>query len=372
MSFKKLMKNLELDFLEGIYLFIKYKFCYIVMRILAIPTICHEGHEVFWKSIDADVERLLCRKSIWLRFLNSLRIPKNYDIYLTENISSMSFLKNNKLFLRKILLVIVADSLAYVYMENPEWYFKDKGFPLQALKGIHLKSCIEGLKLVDGFICVSNLISQYVKKISNSMCYVVRPSINPSKLKYLTKMKPHLDSHTIVFVGSGIWKNFPLLLETFQKVRKEFPDSRLIVKTDVKTKNKYFSKVSEKEGITVVTKRLSNYEYSKLLSSGAVYLQTSYIDPHPVAVAESMVVGVIPVVTELVGTKELFEKRYPYLISPPDAEELSNRICKIFELNDRKRREISLTLKKLSKSVYPSLIEKEFKLVFERMIEEIL
>ncbi len=339
------------------------------MKSLALLTINHEGHKIFWKSINADLSKFKFYSNLILRHFGAFLVDRNYDVYITEDLVPLKYLRYNPLFKKKILLDVVADGLPYVYLNRPEWYYLGTGTHSIKLPKViinkHLNDVIKSLDVLDGAFAVSNLVKRDLSKVYSGPIKVVRPSISEEKAKVINKYVADPTKTNIVTVGTGSWKGIDLLINAFEYIVNEKQNVTLYIKVTNRD-NTIFNKINKlnpriRNKIKLISKHLSIEKYFAFLSSCSIYVQASYYDPHPVSVSEAMGVGLIPIVTNEVGSKELFENEYPFLVSKVNSESLAKRILKIIDSKDSKKIKISKKMKDLYKQVLPNKVSVKFR-----------
>jgi glycosyltransferase involved in cell wall biosynthesis len=107
-------------------------------------------------------------------------------------------------------------------------------------------------------------------------------------------------------------------------------------------------------------------DLSTIFSSCSVLLNSSRHDSFGVAILEAMAAGVIPVITENCGAKELLVKADRKLIRAVDAKDLAEGVIGVFKRKDKVG--LSKKLRKISAQYTKEKSCKQFKQVFERLV----
>ena len=345
------------------------------MKPCALLTINHEGHKAFWRAISAKKIYYPYYNKFYLRQIGAFLIRDLCKTYLVEDLTPLKYMKHRAIFKKRQVIDIIADGLSYVYLTHPKWYYNEIGLTKirvpKFIRNAHLNSVISGIPILDGAIAVSSLVKKYFSQVSDIPTVVVPPSISNKKIKYFKSLKPNINSFNIITVGSGMWKGLDITLGAFKIIQKEIPKAKLYLKISKPLIKVYHNKISRLKNVFIINKKLQIEDYLNLIANNSVYLQTSYFDPHPVAVAEAMAAGVIPIVSKMVGTKDLFSNYYPNLISNVDANDVAEKVLRVFEKSTSKKRRISQRMRILAKKVYPSEVEKKFKKEYRRLIKMI-
>jgi glycosyltransferase involved in cell wall biosynthesis len=89
-------------------------------------------------------------------------------------------------------------------------------------------------------------------------------------------------------------------------------------------------------------------ELPKILSNCSVYIHPARFDTFPIAVIEAMAAGLIPVVTEMTGTKDLVRLVSPSLVIPIDIDAISTKIIEILSMDNDKKEILSKKAKQVA------------------------
>lgn len=274
----------------------------------------HPVHAEWAEQLDAEFvsNKIQSTKlDVWLagRFIKSFsvqkNIPKDTDLLLCESgselIAGAIWKKNNP---RKKLALIVDD---------PKLFFLSTMNPL--LKKIYLWA----LDYFDLLIPTTNLMLEAIPQKFRSKARIA-PMY--AKTGYFCEKQTNLKQKNIVFVGLvGEEKGVDRIIECFRLVGKNFPESRLIIVGEGK-KRKLFE-----------SWKTRNVEFAgfqkdprKFLLQGSIYINLARIEPAGIAIIEAMCCGLVPIVSENVGFKEVVQKISKQLVvlSPEEAAEQIN------------------------------------------------
>jgi len=349
-----------------------------MQHILIVITIRHKAHEPFWEAIyNKKFYHFPFYDKPLLRYLGALRIPKNFDIYLIEDLLPFAYLKYSPFLRNKIWISIVADALSYIYFYQPKWYFEERRLVKiklpKVVRKFYLHEMAKGLKILDGAIAVSNLVKKYLKKVIDVPVEVVYPAINPINFQDIKNAKINMESNNLFSISvTGTWKGIDLMLDSFKLVLKEFKDTKLYLRTSIHLIKIYWKEMKPliKERKLVILKR--RVKWSEIAKQTFIYLQTSYFDPCPVSVFEAGYMGMVPIVTKYVGSSEIYKDKFKSLIRDLYPEDIAEGIMKILEKDIEERRKLSEEIKEKSKVVEPEKVKEEFKKKFKLLLDEIL
>jgi glycosyltransferase involved in cell wall biosynthesis len=323
---------------------------------LIVKTIDHDAHEAFWEGLDADSKKYKHYENYILRYAGAFEF-KNYDSYIVENLLPLAYLKYNPRFRSNNLYSVVADGLPYVYKERPDWYYNTdrQGLKIpKRVKNFYLEEVKRGLANLDGAIVVSPLLKQHLEDIYEGPIKICPPSHSEDKIFHLKKREPAQNNSIFSVVRNSEWKGLNLLLDAFEIAKKDIADLELNLRIGDRLYQREKERL-EQEDINLHRNWVSTEKYAELFSNNKVYVQSSYFDPHSIAVAEAMIAGLTPIVTEGVGAKQLLEN-HPELVRNRSPEDIAEGI--IQQLNEEpmpeKMREKSLEL-------HPDKITKKFK-----------
>jgi glycosyltransferase involved in cell wall biosynthesis len=196
------------------------------------------------------------------------------------------------------------------------------------------------LKSVDLVIATSSLMSSVIKSSFNFSGHVFICHPVPDLSDFL-KINPSLKSNRICFVGSHSYiKGVDLLPEIITRIRRKIKDVEIYVIGKGKM-------VNESDGIKVFgyvphDKRLL------LLSECSVYLHPSRFEAFGLSVVEAMAAGLIPIVTEMTGSKDLVKKVNPSLVVPVDVNAISEKAVEVLEMRIDEKEALSRRAKQVA------------------------
>lgn len=256
-----------------------------------------------------------------LRFLSSSIYKKHYDLTIADGFSSLPigwFMKKLG-FCRK--LAFITTSPTYLRFSKASNIF---------------------LRDVDFIIALSSLTRLATRKLFNFNKQIIVCHPIPDLSDFL-KIEPSLGSQKICFVGSLIyWKGADLLPKIIAKVRTKLDETEFFI-----IGNGKISELDNKEGVKVLG-FVPHQGLPRLLSKCSVYIHPARFDCFPVAVIEAMAAGLIPIVTEMTGTRDLVEQVDPSLVVPVDVNIISEKIIELLSMDINEKRALSERAKQVA------------------------
>jgi glycosyltransferase involved in cell wall biosynthesis len=105
--------------------------------------------------------------------------------------------------------------------------------------------------------------------------------------------------------------------------------------------------LSEVEGMKVLG-LVPHDELLLLLSKCAVYVHPARFDSFAVSVVEAMAAGLIPIVTEMTGSKDLVKQVDPSLIVPVNVDAISEKIVEVLSMSFNEKKVLSEKAKQVA------------------------
>jgi glycosyltransferase involved in cell wall biosynthesis len=199
------------------------------------------------------------------------------------------------------------------------------------------------LKEVDGIVATSSLMRSSVLKIGYDGPVEVCLPIPP--ISDLLAISPRLDSRGVCFIGNNLrHKGVDLLPKLALSLSSKSSCSRVYVMGPGQK-----GSTSRKEGIQYLGYG-SRARMMQTMSACSVYVHPARIEAFGASVAEAMAAGLIPVVTERTGAKDLVRLVDPDLIVECDVDAISKKIGEIWQWSYEKKARLSKQAKKIVKA----------------------
>ena len=168
------------------------------------------------------------------------------------------------------------------------------------------------------------------------------------------RLKITKDKSTKLLLWAGRpvkFKRINLLIETFEKVIKEKPNTKLVLVGDFESSHLFNNLINEvdhniKQNIYIFSKGADHSTLSKFYQVADLYLHTSSYEGFGVVLSEAALSG-LPIVSTLSdGSKENVENgKSGYLVDSSSSREIAKFIIKLLS-DDRLRKEMSIYTKK--------------------------
>jgi len=201
---------------------------------------------------------------------------------------------------------------------------------------------------------------------------VVNPAIPEKNYHRLGKVKPDLVSKVIVSVGEARYSiGMDILVEQFKIVKKVVPDAELWIVG--KGHPKEYEKVKGVKVLGYVE------DLGEVFEKASLFVHTGRSSAYPVSTLEAMRAGLPVIVTKMTGTKDVvgevcrkFKEEFGKDIEfVKDFNELNRGMIEYFRLSLEESEYLSKEFRRVSERFEPERIGKNFKKVFECMVENI-
>lgn len=312
----------------------------------------HPLHFRFAKSISEDATYVDFRlrwqdkeKSIYYRILSWLICAasypkKKYKYFLIDGLHFPPVIMK-LFFLRKDQKII-----AHLGSHTLYFLFSDQFSPMN--KKIHLWA----LKQYDALICEGNMAFELVNLLLEKESPPKYVSfLGPPRERYpkLKAIRPAIGSNKILLIANGptefrkFYKGLDIMLRAFDLSFQK--NNNLIFYivgdwTDRQVINSVLRNLSEESRKSIHFLGKID-EIEMILSKVELYLHCSRGDAFPTSTLEAMAAGVVPIVSNWTGTKEVVEVVDKRLIVNLDVTEISNKIMWFIDLPQPKKIDLS-------------------------------
>jgi len=215
------------------------------------------------------------------------------------------------------------------------------------------------LPSVDGMISTSTFIKDIADKTYKVPNYVVNPYVDSKFFRIKSG-----GNNIIQIGGLRDGKGTDLLLKTFDIVRKKL-GNKLICAGPVLEKQ--YAKVYQDKDVKVTG---WTDEPEKYLKQSGYYVNLSRHDSFGVSVLEALAAGVIPIVSDKCGAKEVVEKLDASLVVPLDPKMAAGVILKL-EKDPKRKKALVLRGRILAKAYTREKCMKNFLTAFTKLESEI-
>lgn len=210
----------------------------------------------------------------------------------------------------------------------------------------------------DGIVAVSRMMLELLPPGAREKARVVHPSFES---RY-SGPSPDPASKKIAYLGAmDERKGVDLSVRAFREVRARVPDARLVLIG----KGPLAEVFRDEPGVELAGFVEEPVEH---LRECSLYIHLARFDPYPVSVLEAMAVGLVPVVSEMTGTKELLESIDRHLVAPDPAA--AARVIVALMENSKRIRELSLKCREAASCWSRERSIGEFRKAFRELIGE--
>ena len=218
------------------------------------------------------------------------------------------------------------------------------------------------LKNVDAIIAVSKLTFDSLNKLTDAPVRIVYPFIDIDRFK---KINADLRSENIVFVGRLDWsKGVDMLPAIYKIIRKEFKNVNMYILGQGPLKKLLMKNVRKGFYPLGYISRPEDY-----FRRASIYVHPARYDSFPISVLEAMASGLIPIVTNMTGTKDAVEKVSPDLVVKPRARDIAKKILEILRMDIKDRKDLSERARKVAFNFNKSRSIKQFMETFQYLLK---
>jgi glycosyltransferase involved in cell wall biosynthesis len=194
----------------------------------------------------------------------------------------------------------------------------------------------------------------------------------------LSQLKPKLDSNHLIFIstGPGGWrthyKGLDLMIKVFDSIHLVKPELQFTIvgEWDINLQEQLLSGCSNSSRKAINFIGQTN-EIAKSLEKASFYFHISRGDAFPTAVLEAMCAGLIPLVSEWTGSKEIVREIDPELITTLEHEDVKNRLVKLIEMDLNKRQEYAQKARSLAMKFSEEFALDHYRKTFEQIEQEL-
>ena len=302
----------------------------------------------------------------WIYNAFAFKNIKQYDLFLVSgpHISPvlMKIFRLNK---KQKILVHLGDETMYFLFDK--WYGK-----------IMQKFLVLILNKYDALLCEGQMATDLAKLNGiNTKTYTTYLGVPNERHSVLLKLNPQLTKNTFITIASGpsgwrtYYKGIDLMITSYSNAFKSNHKMEYIIvgEWDLKLQIELTSKLSIecKNSIHFVGQ---TKEIDKYLSEATFYFHTARGDAFPTVVLEAMAAGLIPLVSEWTGSKEVVVKLNKDLIVSLDENQISEKLINLSKMPIEQRKELSFEAKEISKNFTEDFALQHYQDTFNQIIKD--
>jgi glycosyltransferase involved in cell wall biosynthesis len=301
----------------------------------------------------------------WLVCAATLPRKDETDVFLIDNLHFPPVLMK-RLFLR-------SDQKVVVHLGSHTPYFLLSHRFSRVVEWLHLWA----LRNYDALICEGRMTDQIAHALLGEACpptyetFIGSPRERAASLR---RLSPELGSHTIVLIASGpgefrmLYKGLDLMIDAVALHAERDPSVELNVigEWDADVVRACMARIPAAARSRIKFRGRMN-EIEPWLERASLCLHCARGDAFPTATIEAMTAGLVALVSEWTGTRQIVELVDPRLIAPLDAREIADRISWYFDLPSDERNRLSQASRSAAGGYTEESARAHYREVFERI-----
>ncbi len=302
----------------------------------------------------------------WIYNAFAFKKPRLYDFYLVSGPHFSPILM--KIFrLKKSQKLIVHLGDETMYFLYSKWYGKLMQKTLKIL-----------LNKYDYLLCEGQMAADLAKLNGiTTPSFTTYLGVPNERHEVLLKLTPSLENNTFITISSGpsgwrtYYKGLDLMINAFSQAFKTDSSIKFTIvgKWDKYLQEKLMKNLS-KECKSAISFVGHTKEIDKYLAEASFYFHTARGDAFPTVVLEAMAAGLIPIVSEWTGSKEVVQKLRDDLIVNLDVNEISSKLLMLSASTMTARKEISIKAKKISNKYTEDFALRHYQKVIKQIIDQ--
>lgn len=303
----------------------------------------------------------------WIYNAFAFKSPSQYNIYLVSGPHfSPIIMKLFRLKKHQKVLVHLGDETMYFLYDK--WYSK-----------IMQKVLVYLLNRYDALLCEGQMAADLavLNGINKPRIYTTYLGVPKERQQTLLQLKPNLASNNLITISTGpngwreYYKGLDLMIDAYSEAFENINDLTFTIvgKWDKEVQEKLLRNVSDecKASIHFIG---HTSEIDKYLCNASVYYHTSRGDAFPTVVLEAMSAGLIPIVSEWTGSKEVISKVTDQLIVPINKTEIRKKLIEVCNLSLGEKKSLSEKMKIVSKEFTEDFALKHYQETFDTIIRD--
>jgi glycosyltransferase involved in cell wall biosynthesis len=303
----------------------------------------------------------------WIFNAFSFKNPSQYDMFLVSGphfspIIMKLFRLNKK---QKVLVHLGDETMYFLY---DKWYSK-----------LMQKTLVKLINQYDALLCEGQMAADLavLNGISKPKIYTTYLGVPKERQDQLLSLTPNLQSNNLITISTGpngwreYYKGLDLMFEAYSEAFKIQPNLTFTIvgKWDIEVQDKLTKNLSDrcKQSINFVGHTM---QIDKYIAESSIYFHTSRGDAFPTVVLEAMSAGLIPLISEWTGSKEVISKVDSSLVVPIDTFIITNKLIELTKLPIVKRKNLSNKMKLESKRFTEDFALEHYQHTFNEIIRD--
>ena len=275
----------------------------------------------------------------WLVCAATLPNRRKYDVFLVDNlhippvVMKLLFLRKNQ----KIVVHLASHTLYFMYTNR----FSG------SVERLHRWA----LRHYDALLCEGAMASDLVHRLlpdGSPATYETFIGPPAERAEHLVGVKPTLEGRKILCIASGPgdfrmhYKGLDLMVDAVAEAVKRDAaiEFNILGKWDPEIVEACLARIPE-EARTHVHFRGEVSDVAAWLQDASLYLQCTRGDAFPTSTLEAMTAGLVPIISEWTGTRQIVREVDERLVVPLEADEIASRIAWYFALDPEERVRLS-------------------------------
>lgn len=237
------------------------------------------------------------------------------------------------------------------------------------------------LSRYDALLCegaMSSHLANRLLKGKKPKIYTTYLGVPKERLNKLNSITPNLNGTNIIFIAAGPsgwrswYKGLDLMISAFSIAKKSNQLLRFTIvgewnQQEVKSQLSGYDKSITRD-ISFVGR---TNEIEKYLAESTLYLHCSRGDAFPTVTLEAMISGLVPIVSEWTGTKEVVQEIENGFVVPLEPEIIAEKIVWYFNLPSNLKQRYSLMAREVAKKFTEERAVIHYQKVFQKLYKDL-
>lgn len=304
----------------------------------------------------------------WFFNAFAFKNPKQFNFFLVSGphfspiIMKFFRLKKNQ----KLIVHLGDETMYFLYSK---WYGK-----------FMQKTLVRLLNQYDALFCEGQMAADLavLNGVHKPKIYTTYLGVPIERQKQLLKLEHNYESNNLIFISSGpngwrtYYKGLDLMINAYSKAFELAPSLSFTIVGDWdKELQEELMKNCSQECINSIHFVGYTKQIDKYLSEASFYYHTARGDAFPTVVLEGMSAGLIPLVSEWTGSKEVVGAVDKNFIVPIDEDLICNKLVELTKLSTSQRKLIAADMRKKSKEYTEDFAINHYQKTFEKFISEV-